>query len=183
MAHTKSPAPSMLFTAAFSRHAGLLDWVLSRVEEAWGPVVLKSQKFDHEETAYYQSSMGSDLKKQFFVVGGRYDPSRLVATKLESNGWEKEIQAAGEYAEQRPVNVDPGYFTLDKLILASAKDRAHRVYLHDGIYAEQCLYYQQRAWCARPWTYPDYMQPGVLAFFEQAREQLKALLRDEVTTV
>ena len=37
---------------------------------------------------------------------------------------------------QRRVNLDAGYLCLAKLVLASTKDHAHRIYLRDGIYAE-----------------------------------------------
>jgi hypothetical protein len=56
-----------------------------------------------------------------------------------------------------------------QLILATRKDRAHRIYLGDGVYADLHLRYQ--GGCFRPldWTYPDYRAPAVLTFFSQAR--------------
>ncbi len=74
------------------------------------------------------------------------------------------------------MNIDPGYLTLSKLVLASAKDRSHRLYVADGIYAEECLYYLERRWQARPWTYPDYQRDDFQAFFVEVRELLKRLL-------
>ena len=117
--------------------------------------------------------MGPDLKKQFFVVGGFYDPSQLPKTKLESNAWEQALTATGDYRELRPINVDPGYLTLTKLVLASAKDRAHRIYMSDGIYEEECLYYLNHGWQSRPWTYPDYQRYDFQLFFTETRELLK----------
>ena len=64
-------------------------------------------------------------------------------------------------------------------MLASAKDRAHRIYLADGIFAEECLYYLDHRWQARPWTYPDYQRADFQAFFVQAREFLKQLIKTE----
>jgi len=34
------------------------------------------------------------------------------------------------------VNIDPGYISLGKLVLASTKDHAHRLYLGEGVYGE-----------------------------------------------
>jgi hypothetical protein len=42
----------------------------------------------------------------------------------------------------------------------------------DGIYAEECLYYLDGSWQARPWTYPDYRRADFQAFFGEARELL-----------
>ncbi|HBE69727.1 MAG TPA: DUF4416 domain-containing protein [Planctomycetaceae bacterium] len=174
MATPKPPAPTLQIVAVFSRYPEALAWVRQRVQQQWGAIALSSPTFDHSETSYYAAEMGSELRKQFLVVEGSYDPADLASSKLESNAWEKEFrdQANANYPEIRPVNIDPGYLTLTKLVLASAKDRAHRIYLRDGIYAEECLYYL-KGWQSRPWTYPDYQRADFHAFFESAREYLK----------
>jgi hypothetical protein len=176
MATPKPPYPALLLVAIFSRYENVLDWVKEKVATEWGSVALASPRFDHSETSYYAAEMGPGLVKQFLIVEGLYDPARLSQTKLQSNAWEEEIARSGEYAESRPLNIDPGYVTLSKLVLASAKDRAHRIYLADGIYAEECLYYLDRRWQSRPWTYPDYQRDDFQAFFVEARELLKRLI-------
>jgi len=173
MAVPKPPPPTLQLVAIFSRHAEALDWARQRVSDQWGTLALASPSFDHSETSYYASEMGSGLQKQFLIVDGFYDPACLPSSKLASNAWELELAAAGGYAEPRPLNIDPGYITLTKLVLASAKDRAHRIYMADGIYAEECLYYLDQRWQSRPWTYPDYQREDFQAFFIEARELLK----------
>ncbi len=179
MAVPKPPPFTLQLVAIFSAHDAALQWARERIEGSWGTVSLASEPFDHSETKYYATEMGEGLKKQFLVIDGSYDPACLADAKLESNRWEAEFatraQAApsgANYPEARPVNIDPGYLTLTKLVLASAKDRAHRIYLRDGIYAEECLYYL-KGWQARPWTYPDYQRADFHAFFEEARNYLK----------
>lgn len=176
MATPKPPHPALLLVAIFSRHESALDWAAERVAANWGTIALASERFDHSETSYYANQMGSGLLKQFLIVEGLYDPAKLAQTKLQSNAWEEEIVLGGDYAESRPLNIDPGYVTLTKLVLASAKDRAHRIYLADGIYAEECLYYLDRRWQSRAWTYPDYQREDFQAFFVEARELLKRLV-------
>jgi len=117
--------------------------------------------------------MGPGLKKQFLVFDGSFDPQHLPKRKLESNQLEEQLARLGTFAELRPVNIDPGYLTLTKLVLASAKDRAHRLYMADGIYAEECLYYLDGSWQARPWTYADYRRADFQVFFVEARKILK----------
>jgi len=138
---------------------------------------MTSELFDHSETTYYQDEMGPGLQKQFWILENTYDPANLAASKLQSNAWEADLATALNHEELRPVNIDPGYLTLTKLVLASAKDRAHRIYLSDGIYAEECLYFLDHQWQARPWTYPDYQRADFQSFFVQAREHLKVLIK------
>lgn len=179
MATPKAPAPTLLLAAIFSRHARALDWAQAKIAGAWGEVALASRRFDHSETTYYEAEMGAALVKQFLIIDGFYDPQQLPKNKLESNGWESELAAAANYAEPRPVNIDPGYLTLTKLVLASAKDRAHRIYMADGIYAEECLYYLDHRWQSRAWTYPDYQRADFQDFFVEARELLKQRISEK----
>ena len=56
-------------------------------------------------------------------------------------------------------------FDQHKLVLASTKDHAHRIYLSRGIFAEVTLHYQHRGWRHHEWTFPNYPWrglPGVL---------------------
>lgn len=181
MAVPKPPHPAFQLVAVFSRHDAAIDWVRMKVVGEWGKIVLASPKFDHSETHYYEDEMGADLRKQFLMVAsdsksGFYDPARLAQSKLESNRWEMELASAANYGESRPVNIDPGYLTLSKLVLASAKDRAHRIYLDHGIYAEECLYFLG-GWKSRPWTYPDYQRSDFHGFFDEARDYLKKAIQ------
>ena len=134
---------------------------------------MRSPRFDHSETRYYEADMGPGLKKQFLIFDGSFDPEQLPKRKVESNQLEEELARSGEFADLRPLNIDPGYLTQTKLVLASAKDRAHRLYMADGIYAEECLYYLDGSWHSRPWTYPDYRRADFHAFFMETRELLK----------
>ena len=173
MAKPQSPPPSLFFAAVFSRHDAALEWAEGRLAALWGRIQLRSPRFDHSETRYYEAEMGAGLKKQFLVFDGLFDPQQLPKRKLESNQLEEELAGSGKFDELRPVNIDPGYLTLTKLVLASAKDRAHRLYMADGIYAEECLYFLDGSWQSRPWTYPDYRRPDFQAFFVEVRELLK----------
>ena len=94
-----------------------------------GRLALESPRFDFVETHYYDATMGPGLKKVFLAFQRPFDPAELVEIKLETNRWEQEYAAAAGHAEPRPLNLDPGYLTLAKLVLASTKDFAHRIYL------------------------------------------------------
>jgi hypothetical protein len=76
----------------------------------------------------------------------------------------------------RQVNIDPGYVSLAKVVLASTKDFSHRIYVGNGIYEEVTLHYQRASdrfepW---PWTYPDYCTAEANDFFMNVRRDLSA---------
>ena len=142
MGEIHDSAPVLLIVAASSRYAQTLDWARERCAEHCGPVALASEPFDFTETDYYAATMGPDLKKQFFAFERLIDPGALAGIKCETNRWEAEYAALGLHEELRPLNLDPGYITPAKLVLASTKDHAHRIYLAHGIYAEATLGYK-----------------------------------------
>jgi hypothetical protein len=164
--------------AAFSRHPEALAWARRRACEAWGPIEAESEAFAFRETPYYDATMGSGLQKVFFAFAWLGDPASLAETKLTTNRWEEEYAAVAGHPEPRPLNLDPGYLTLGKLVLASTKDFAHRIYLARGIYAEVTLYYRQGGWQHHQWTFTDYRRSDYQAFFSQVRESLHRKLRE-----
>jgi len=169
--------PVLLIAAVFSRHAEALAWARERFSAAWGPVALASDEFEHRETTYYEKSMGPDLRKIFLAGERLIDPGTLPELKLAANRWEEEYRDTHSHAEVRPLNIDPGYLTEAKLVLASTKDRDHRLYLAQGIFAEVTLHYARGGWQSRPWTYPDYQRADYHAFFTRCRECLRERYR------
>ena len=170
--------PALLLLAAFSRHEQALRWARDRAVAAWGEVALESPVFHFAETDYYQPTMGRDLRKVFFAFAQPFDPAELADRKIESNRWEAACAQGGNYPEPRPLNLDPGYLTLGKLVLASTKDHCHRVYLSRGIYAEVTLYFKHGRWQPRQWTYADYRRGDYQQFFSQCRELLHRRQRE-----
>ena len=100
-------------------------------------------------------------------------PGELPAIKWKTNELERATAPDGG----RQVNIDPGYVSLGKMVLASTKNHAHRLYLGEGIYGEGTLTYQRGRFRAWPWTYPDYASDRYCALFDQIRERYKAQLR------
>ena len=159
--------------AAFSRGRRGLAWAKDRAEAQWGNHALSGPTFEFEETDYYEKSMGGPLLKTLWAFEALATPSELAAWKQETNRWERDYARDHPTDVARPLNLDPGYLTLGKLVLASTKDHAHRIYLHSGIYAEVTLGYRKGRWHNWEWTYPDYRREDVQAFFTSCREYLK----------
>lgn len=174
MGDVNPPVPVLLIVAASSRHDAALAWARERIEHEYGSLALVSDAFDFTETDYYAATMGAGLKKQFVACESLIDPGALPRIKCDTNTWEAQYAALGSHPEPRPLNLDPGYVTAAKLVLASTKDHAHRIYLADGIYAEVTLAYRQKQWQPLDWTYPDYRRADYQAFFTACRAKLLA---------
>jgi hypothetical protein len=172
-------SPVLLLLAAFSRYEAALAWAARRAADDWGPPALQSPAFDFTETDYYQATMGPGLRKRFFAFNRPLDPAELANLKLLTNQWEQDYAAAAGHAEPRPLNLDPGYLTLGKLVLASTKDFAHRIYLRDGIYAEVTLHYKHHRWQHHEYTFADYRRDDYQRFFSQCRELLHCRQREQ----
>ncbi|MEX2168481.1 MAG: DUF4416 family protein [Pirellulales bacterium] len=169
MGTIRHPTPVSLLVAASSRYSEALAWGLAQAEQEYGKSQAVSDAFAFTETDYYTATMGGDLLKQFWAFG-MIDPGALAAIKRKTNDWEAECAALALHPEPRPLNLDPGYLTPAKLVLASTKDHAHRLYLGEGIYAEVTLSFRGGSWQSLPWTYPDYQRGDYQQFFTTCRE-------------
>jgi hypothetical protein len=177
MGRIKPPRPAKLICGLIGGDADLLVRARGLLAKQIRQIEAVSDLWPFDQTDYYKQEMGEDLKRQFVSFAGLVQVDRLAEIKRLTNQIEQRI--AEEVLDPeipRPVNLDPGYITLSKLVLASTKDYSHRIYLQAGIYAEVTLHYESGGWRAWPWTYPDYAAPTYHAFFTQVREALKGQL-------
>ncbi|HTU23911.1 MAG TPA: DUF4416 family protein [Pirellulales bacterium] len=172
MGSIRPTEPVLFIAAAFSRYPAALDWARAKTSAAWGAVALDSPRFAFDATDYYEPTMGQGIEKCFWAYEPLADPALLVERKLQANAWEEEYASQAGHAEPRPLNIDPGYLTQAKLVLASTKDHAHRIYLARGIFAEVTLFYKDRRWQERDWTFADYRRADYQAFFDECRRVL-----------
>lgn len=169
--------PVLLIVAMVSRYPETLDWSIDQLTKTHGPVALESPVYDFVETEYYQKTMGDDLKKQFIAFEQLVSPEAIVAAKINSNQLEIQCADENDYPQPRPVNLDPGYISEAKLVLATTKDRDHRLYIADGIFAEVTLHYRSKTWCSSRWTYPDYQRADFQQYFHKCRHHLRQQYR------
>ncbi len=171
--------PVLLIAAITSRYLSAFDWTAATAGHSWGSIVKSSPIFDFTETEYYVASMGDALKKQFIAFERLIDPAAIAGTKHQSNSWERDFKSENSYPQDRPINIDPGYISEAKLVLVTTKDRDHRIYLTDGIFAEVTLHFRGRAWTHSRWTYPDYQRADFQGFFTECRQYLRERIRHD----
>jgi len=121
-------------------------------------------KFNH--TDYYAAQMGTNLKRKFISFSKAIPIQELYRIKLYTNRLETRFLMA----KLRQVNIDPGYLDLAKLVLATTKDYAHRIFLGKGIFAEIALTYRANSFSPNEWTYPDYRSKEYIDIFNQIRK-------------
>lgn len=146
---------------------------MPELEALLGPVAFASDDYAFNFTDYYRDEMGDGLTRRFLAFARPADASALADWKLATNVLELKLTAGA--AVSRPINIDPGYLTPAKLVLASTKDFSHRVYLRDGIFAEVTLSYRHGAWVGHETTFPDYKGSSYHGFLIRAREYLMGL--------
>jgi len=144
--------------------------------EVHGPADLESPAFDFNFTDYYDKDMGSGLKRRFISFANLTGPDRLAAIKIETNGFEERLRGEGGKG-LRVVNIDPGYLTASALVMATAKNFAHRIPLALGIYAHLELLFTKADARVLEWTYPDIRQEGCRRFFLEVRKKYLDQLR------
>ena len=150
---------------------------MERLASHWGQPVIQSQPIPFEAGGYYRATMGDDLLKTLVAFEGFENPGELASWKLATNQWEADCAHDCSHNEKRPLNLDPGYTSQAKLVLATTKDRDHRIYLRDGIFAEVTLTYVRKNWEHHRWSYPTYRGTEVAGFAQKCREHLRDHLK------
>ncbi len=162
--------PGALIAAVTFADEQSLCTAMERLTAVWGAVAFASGEFAFDMTSYYAQEMGTSLRKRFHCFEPPLPPGSLPAAKLFSNGIEAELARTADGVPARTVNIDPGYVTLSKLVLATTKDYSHRIHIGQGIYGEITLRFREGSFEPFDHTYPDYRTQLALEFFNAVRE-------------
>lgn len=177
MGKIRQPVPVKLVVPMFSAQEEPFALAQEALIGRFGPPDYVAGGIAFAHTRYYEQEFGSDLERRFLSFERLVDPGELADIKLFTNELELRLgQRAGEHIERR-INLDPGYLTLGKFVLATTKNHAHRIYLQKGIYAEVTLDYHSKDFLPWPWTYPDYRTEEYLKVLREIRRLYAAQLR------
>jgi hypothetical protein len=148
------------------KEEGTFNTAQAILRRRFGKIDFESGTVSFTHTDYYENEFGKDLKRKFISFQKLIPSNALPRIKLITNKIEERLSSG----LKRKINIDPGYLTLSKLILASTKDYRHRLYLGQGIFGEITLFYQGKTFKPWEWTYPDYKTQGYILIFNQIRE-------------
>ncbi|MBW1704120.1 MAG: DUF4416 family protein [Deltaproteobacteria bacterium] len=167
MSNPHGPGPVKLIASLFSPEKGLIDKVISELSNIFGQVDWNSPELFFDRTKYYVREMGWPLHRRFVSFDKLIQADQLVEVKLKTNEVERRYLRDGN----RLVNIDPGYISPERLVLATGKNYVHRIYLSKGIYADLTLVYKRKSFVPLEWTYPDYAEPETMGLFNGVRMQ------------
>ena len=163
----------MLFMGILSTR-GFPESVKDRLESMFGPVCLISPSMPFTFTDYYDPEMGSGIERFFIAFERLVQPDSLAEAKTLTDSLEMEMAIDG----RRCMNLDPGLISEGSVVLATTKNRAHRIAIGSSLYAEVTLIYHSHGFESFPWTYADYrsleVQETLLAFRRKYLELRKA---------
>ena len=148
--------------------------IIQILEKEFGPIEAASPVLDFPYTDYYDSEMGKRPVRYLLLFENLVDPSNLADIKTKTNQIETTFADADG---NRRVNLDPGTLSLANFILATCKDRSHRIPLKDGIYGEITLIYQNHDFQVLPWTYADYRSDDIRAILRNFRDAYRKKLK------
>ena len=162
-----------LISSLFSSDKKLIDKAIDDLEEIFGSTDRISAWLSFDRTKYYAKEMGWPLHRRFISFKNLIRPEAIVETKLSTNKLEHKYICDGK----RQINIDPGYISFERLILATGKNYTHRIYLSRGIYADLTLIFHGGSFRPLRWTYRDYSDPVTIDYFNNERERYKRQIR------
>jgi len=177
MAQPKDFSPVKLICGVIYKEEPIYQEVRKRLEAEWGTVDSESGAFPFDLTGYYEDEMGGGLVRRFMSFETLVRPESLPAAKL----WAIELESIIRQERSvtgRPANIDPGYLTAAAMVMATAKDFAHRIALARGIYAHLEFLFTRAGVKVLDWTYPDLRREPAQAYFRAVRETYLGQLRE-----
>ena len=162
-----------LLIACLSGPQDSRDELRAHLIERYGAPDFESADIPFTFTHYYDAEMGTPIGRFFFSFDNLLSPDLLPAIKTETNAIEDRFRVKGH----RKLNLDPGFLSLSRLILATTKDGSHRIPLRNGIFAEVTLVYEHSRFRPLDWTYPDYRSESYHEILVEIRELYKRQLK------
>lgn len=159
---------AVLFTGLLFHDEIYLNEARQRLLNLFGKILFESPTFDWDYSEYYRAELGWPIKRSFIFFDGLINSETLPDIKLLTREIERSLSKDG----RRAINIDPGYLTLSKVVLASTKNYSHRIYMGKGIFAEVTLIFRNKRYRPHLFTYRDYASDSYIDIFMKARQLL-----------
>ena len=165
--HPREPRVKKILALLVPRDEPVIFDETSRMlEDIWGAPERISPRIPFIWTNYYED-ISPKLDRIFFSYPSLHYFSDLAEWKRLTVELEKKTDMP------RRVNLDPGTIDGARLVLASTKGQAHRVYLSRGIFCEVTLCRRKGHWENFFYTFPDFKSGAYDEFLETVREDWK----------
>jgi hypothetical protein len=170
----RSLEPALLFTGALYSNSAIFESSKELLKDCFGEILYESLPVPWDYSFHYRNELGSPISRQFIFFKNMLDSETIADIKLKTIEIEDLLSLNGK----RRINLDPGYLTLAKIVLASTKNYSHRIHLKKGIYGEVTLIYYSKDGTFKPhlFTYRDYQDKACIDIFLHVRELLKKKL-------
>jgi hypothetical protein len=168
----EKPKPIKLFCGLIGA-ARSIELARDLLARRFGEIDLESPVLPFTFTQYYSDEMGDALSRCWVSFLPLKERAYLAVAKHIAAMIEVDLAREG----RRTVNIDPGYADDAQVVLATAKNFSHRIYIGAGYYAEVTLMYVHKVYKSNEWTYPDYKTREALEFFDRARRAYLAQVR------
>ena len=138
MSRPRHPAPAKLVVGMFMHRKPLFEAVAEELVALFGDLDMVSSWMPFDYTRYYEREMGAPLFRRMLVFKALIQQDELAKIKLATNA----LENARREQDRRRINIDPGYLLLERFVLATGKNFAHRIYIGHSIYADLTLLYE-----------------------------------------
>lgn len=157
--------PVKLIVGVLYPDEALWTWTKNALTALWGSPEDESAPYLFSSLTDYYADIAPVLFRRFLSFQTLRDAGELQEWKISACETEKRS------GTPRKVNVDPGYVNGARLVLASTKDHAHRIYIGGGIHAEVTLRYRRKRWTPFDYTFPDFADGRYNDFLSLVRKR------------
>ncbi|MCX8027862.1 MAG: DUF4416 family protein [Thermodesulfovibrionales bacterium] len=168
------PQKALLFCSTLYNQESVFAEALKHMTSIFGEILFYSPPLMWNFTDYYNDELGEGILRRYVFFENLVEQDSLSDIKLLSNKIEQDLSTNNK----RKINLDTGYLTPAKIVLASTKDYSHRIYLRNGIFAEVTLIFKKGQFISHINTYPDYKDKKHQFYFYIARNYLINNLRN-----
>lgn len=173
MSEPRPPVPVKPVASLLTVRREMAPRALAWLAEYLGPPDMVSPWWPFSHSDYYVPEMGAGLERCLASFLHLADPESLPHWKHVSHRLEQALSLGG----RRLLNLDVGYLTGERLVLATGKNFRHRLFLSQGIYGEVTLVAGRGGFVSLPWTYPDYASEPLLSWLNRVRRKYLWQLR------
>jgi len=165
MSKVRSQEPAIVFFAILFKEGFDIEFIKKKLLKKFGPILYLSSASVFSYTNYYNKEMGSNIFRIFIFFKNKVKKNSLVKLKKYSDSLELKYEIDGK----RCVNIDPGLYSKENVILATNKGYTHRVYIDKGVFADLTLYYKDNSYTSLAWTFLEYKDLKTIAMFNKLR--------------